>query len=117
MAATGDSLELTGLGPIVAPLAGGDYYLRRGERPDEPLRRISGFSGNSLVLVKAPGWNAPPGPGETVDIVVRLQQPHVDASRCIGCGMCEHECPVAGLRAIRVNSENESRSRRGRLIL
>jgi len=117
MAAADDSLELAGLGPIIAPLAGGDYYLRRSARPDEALRRISGFSGNKIGLVKAPGWNAPPESGEIVDIVVRLQRPHVDASRCIGCGMCEHECPVSGLRAIRVTSENESRSRRGRLIL
>lgn len=38
-----------------------------------------------------------------------LQRPVVDPSRCIGCGMCEHECPVSGLRAIRVTAENESR--------
>ena len=40
----------------------------------------------------------------------------VDQSLCIGCGMCEHECPVSGLRAIRVYSENESRSRQGRML-
>jgi ferredoxin len=117
MAAADDSLELAGLGPITAPLAGGDYYLRRSARPGEAVRRISGVSGNTVGLVKSPGWNAPPETGEAVDIVVRLQRPHVDATRCIGCGMCEHECPVSGLRAIRVTSENESRSRRGRLIL
>ena len=42
---------------------------------------------------------------------VRLQQPFVDPVRCNGCGICEHECPVSGLRAIRVTAENESRSR------
>ncbi len=42
---------------------------------------------------------------------VRLQQPFVDPARCNGCGICEHECPVSGLRAIRVTAENESRSR------
>ncbi|MBF0480481.1 MAG: 4Fe-4S binding protein [Desulfovibrionaceae bacterium] len=117
MTASQDSLEVAGLGPVNAPLAGGDYYLRRSGRQQEALRRISVFEGNRIGLVKAPGWSAPPEPGEAVDIVVRLQRPYVDASRCIGCGMCEHECPVAGLRAIRVNSENESRSRRGRLII
>ena len=40
---------------------------------------------------------------------VRLQQPYVDPDLCIGCGICEHECPVSGLRAIRVGAENESR--------
>ena len=36
---------------------------------------------------------------------------------CIGCGVCEHECPVSGLRAIRVTAENESRSRKHSLLL
>jgi ferredoxin len=47
---------------------------------------------------------------------VRLQRPFMDPAKCTGCGMCEHECPVSGLRAIRVYSENESRSRRGRML-
>ena len=45
-----------------------------------------------------------------------LQKPYVDPARCIGCGICEHECPVSGLRAIRVTAENESRTRSHRLL-
>lgn len=41
--------------------------------------------------------------------VVKLQRPVVDPSRCIGCGICEHECPISGLRGIRVTADNESR--------
>lgn len=48
--------------------------------------------------------------GTRVTIVVRLQKPYVDPDLCIGCGICEHECPVSGLRAIRVTAENESRN-------
>jgi ferredoxin len=33
-------------------------------------------------------------------IVVQL--PYVDRERCIGCGICEYKCPVAGVAAIRV---------------
>ena len=40
---------------------------------------------------------------------VRLQRPVVDPARCIGCGVCEHECPMNGLRAIRVTADNETR--------
>ncbi len=48
---------------------------------------------------------------------VRLQAPVVDPARCTGCGVCEHECPVSGLRAIRVSAEGESRSRKHALLL
>lgn len=40
---------------------------------------------------------------------VHLQRPVVDPALCIGCGICEHECPVRGLRAIRVTADNETR--------
>lgn len=39
----------------------------------------------------------------------RLKQPHVDPSRCIGCGICENVCPFKDLPAIRVTSANETR--------
>ncbi|MFZ2087937.1 MAG: 4Fe-4S binding protein [Desulfobaccales bacterium] len=99
-------------------LAGGDYYLRVNGQPEAALRRIIGFSGNRLTLdnpLAVKGSQV--FYGAKVDIMVKLQRPYVDAARCIGCGMCEHECPVAGLRAIRVYNENESRSQSGRLLI
>jgi ferredoxin len=33
-----------------------------------------------------------------------VPRPHVDASLCIGCGICEYKCPVEGVSAIRVAS-------------
>jgi MauM/NapG family ferredoxin protein len=33
-----------------------------------------------------------------------LKQPQVDSKLCIGCGICENKCPVAGEAAIRVAS-------------
>jgi ferredoxin len=99
-------------------LASGDYYLRVAGQSGTALRRIIGFSGNRLTLDKPLAVNG--GQvfyGAKVDITVRLQRPYVDAAKCTGCGMCEHECPVSGLQAIRVYSENESRSRSGRLLI
>ena len=53
-----------------------------------------------------------PAAGSSIAIQVRLQRPYVDPALCTGCGICEHECPVSGKRAIRVTAENESRNRR-----
>jgi len=35
---------------------------------------------------------------------IYLQRPTVLAGRCIGCGLCEYKCPVAGDAAIRVRT-------------
>ncbi len=40
----------------------------------------------------------------------RLQQPHVDTSRCVGCGACEYACPLQEQAAVYVTSAGESRS-------
>jgi len=111
----GSAVVLEAAIPILVDLASGDYYLRPTGESEAALRRITGRAGNRLTL-ESPmdGFSAA---GGRVDIFVRLARPFVDAARCIGCGICEHECPVSGRRAIRVYSENESRSRRGRLLI
>jgi len=40
---------------------------------------------------------------------VTLQRPRVDPARCVGCGACEHVCPVASRPAVTVIAWNESR--------
>jgi ferredoxin len=47
----------------------------------------------TLELTNARGTNG----GE-----VEVKLPRVDRLRCIGCGICEYKCPVAGEAAIRV---------------
>ncbi len=42
---------------------------------------------------------AVPGPDGAVQV---RQRPHVDRAQCIGCGICENKCPLAGRAAIRV---------------
>ena len=42
---------------------------------------------------------------------VRLQQPFCGPHRCIGSGVYQHKLPVRGRAAIRMTSENETRSR------
>jgi ferredoxin len=81
---------------------------------------ITGNTQNQLELGNPsawpPDWMRDLSPGQSVRVVVGLQQPHVDPRYCIGCGVCEHECPVQGLRAIRVTAENESRSPAHKMI-
>lgn len=120
-------LSLSGLAKPTANLGSGDYYLRPAGHamatPEEGLRRINACtwaeSGQTLTLDGAPdpkkGWKLQPG--DTVEVLVRLQKPYVDPARCIGCGVCEHECPIAGSRGIRISYENESRSGPGRMLV
>lgn len=46
-----------------------------------------------------------------------VKQPYVEPSRCVGCGACEHACPVQDRPAIYVTSVGESRSRTNQILL
>jgi polyferredoxin len=98
-------------------LATGDYFCRIAGRTEPVLRRIVANTADSVTLADVPAWRDLPSPGTQVEILIRLQQPYVRPETCIGCGVCEHECPVRGLRAIRVTGENESRNREHRMLL
>ncbi len=47
----------------------------------------------------------------------RIQVPVVLPDLCIGCGICEHKCPVVDWAGIRVTSINETRNPENRLRL
>ncbi len=95
----------------------GDFYCKDLNQPDQSPRLIIANTTNKLTVASKLPWELPPGQENRVDIQIRLQQPYVDIERCIGCGICEHECPVKGKRAIRVTSENETRHREHTLLL
>ena len=98
-------------------LATGDYYCRI--KSDAGLKKYKIVRNSARFIEIDPSNSFEPHPpaGSRVDIVIRLQQPYVNPKHCIGCGICEHECPVRGLRAIRVTAENESRAREHGLLL
>ena len=52
-----------------------------------------------------------PQRGAVVAIHLEFKVPKIDTELCIGCGICEKECPVVGdRRAVYVTPEGETRS-------
>jgi len=98
-------------------LGTGDYFITLSNAGVENLHRIESNTANSIFLSDTLSWEQEPRPGSSIDIFVRLQKPLIDPEECIGCGVCEHECPVQGKRAIRVSRENESRTKNHKFIL
>jgi len=48
---------------------------------------------------------------------MQLKRPYIDPVECIGCGICEHECPVTDDPAVYVTAIGESRSKDRSLLL
>ena len=111
------SIEFTTAVLVPDQVSSGDYYCRIEGQEDDRVRLIVENLAGSLSV--SPQWpfDPPPLSGSKVEIQIRLQKPYVDPERCIGCGVCEHECPVKGKPAIRVTAENESRNRKHTLLL
>ena len=97
-------------------LSTGDYFCLIDGQPDQQPRLIVKNTARSLSIAPQTPWDPPSAAGKNVHILIRLQKPFVDPERCIGCGICQHECPVRGKRAIRVTAENESREPNHRLL-
>ena len=87
--------------------ATGDYYcLIEGDE----RRKIIANAENSIGIAPEKKFKGIPPTGTKITIQIRLQRPYIDIEKCIGCGICEHECPVSGKRAVRVSAEGETRS-------
>ena len=97
--------------------ATGDYLLKINNHKGASYLPVADNNSDSITLSEEVSQNGFLSPGIPIEVFVRLQKPFVDPESCIGCGTCEHECPVSGKRAIRVSGENESRNKNHTLLL
>ena len=105
-------IEFSGGELIQGNIDSGDYYCLFGKKIQ---RKILSISGNKLEISAGDKYNLTIG--EKIAIQVKLQRPYMDIDRCNGCGICEHECPVSGKRAITVTGAGETRSSSRALLL
>jgi polyferredoxin len=106
---TGNSIEIDRSIPA-GQVGTGDYYVLY---QDGYRNKITGNSVSSIEISEG----KLPAVGSVIEIQIRVQRPYVDIEKCIGCGICEHECPVSGRRAIRITAEGETRSKDRKLLL
>lgn len=98
--------------PLVAGVYGsGDFFCLLGDK----RFGIRANGSNFFLLNKE--VESPDTGAVSVEVQVRLQRPYIDIEKCIGCGICEHECPVNGKKAIRVTAEGETRNPKRALLL
>jgi ferredoxin len=97
-------------------LSSGDYYVsKRGDLDEQNRLKVVSNTENEILFEQKKGVLI--RDNDVIMIQVRLQRPFVDIEKCIGCGICEHECPVSGKRAIRVSAEGQSREHNTRMLL
>jgi polyferredoxin len=107
----GDTIQTVERDLKPGKFASGDYYCAMDGR------RWKILANNASSLTIYPDREFKAAEGSTIEIQVRLQRPYIDIEKCIGCGVCEHECPVSGKKAIRVSAEGETRSADRKLLL
>lgn len=105
------SIEFQGEFNLPDGINSGDYYCLI----DNERIKIEDKINNGIILSEEIKGKLPTG--NTIEIQVRLQRPYVDLEFCNGCGICEHECPVSGKRAIRVSGVGETRSKDRKMLL
>jgi ferredoxin len=72
---------------------------------------IGQLDNSSNKLIDGAKFGCLPERGNVAEIQIELKAPKIDTKLCIGCGICEKECPVVGdRRAVYVTAEGETRS-------
>jgi polyferredoxin len=111
---SGNTIETVESNLSVDKFATGDYYC---VPEGDERRKIVTNTENLIKISPERPFEKIPSAGSKIEVQVRLQRPYIDIEKCIGCGVCEHECPVSGRKAVRVSAEGETRSKDRKLLL
>lgn len=93
--------------------ATGDYYCLFDIEITLPItlpHRIKIIENTKNTIKISKSFKNVPPVNSTIEMQVRLQRPYVDIEKCNGCGICEHQCPVSGKKAVRISAEGETRN-------
>jgi polyferredoxin/NAD-dependent dihydropyrimidine dehydrogenase PreA subunit len=115
LSVSGHTLKIRGPRLEAGRFATGDYTCALAG--DERGRAVVANTEDTLTVEESSKQPLIAEPGTLAELRVRLQRPVVDPSLCIGCGVCEHECPMSGQRAIRVAADNETRDPRHAVVI
>jgi ferredoxin len=89
--------------------ATGDYYCLISSGSQNIRRKIVSNSSDAIIIS---GESVPDAVRpDSVQIQIKLQQPYIDPRKCIGCGICQHECPVSGSGAVIVTAFGQTREK------
>jgi ferredoxin len=89
----------------------GDYYCQFSSAAKTVQAKIISNSADTIKISPDFSLIVPPQPGTEVQVQIKLQQPYVDPVLCIGCGICQHECPVSGKGAVFVTPLGQTREK------
>lgn len=86
----------------------GDYYCHFTSNKKPINAKIVSNTSNTIKIAPENPIDSESVSGE-VQILIHLHRPFVNPEDCIGCGICQHECPVAGNSAITVSAYGQTR--------
>ena len=89
----------------------GDYYCQFSSDGSIIRQKITSNASDTIEIALDDSSKALPQTGSGVQIQIRLQQPYIDPALCIGCGICQHECPVSGRGAVFVTPWGQTREK------
>ena len=96
---------------IADKFSNGDYYCQYVENGKSTRKKIISNTADTLKVPPDALLNSSYSYGPDIQIQIRLLQPYIDPALCIGCGICQHECPVSGRGAVFVTPAGQTREK------